>query len=133
MQSLRRFRKLVVLAALVWLPMTVFAQICATHVVVTRIGGSQNPASVAPEDMGRVDSGLAQPALAVVDAATLWQPVDDYDSGCAMKAMCAFASMSALVSSSHDVHVSDDVLVPLAGEIGFSTRELSPDTPPPRR
>ena len=133
MQSLRRFRKLVVLAALVWLPMTVFAQICATHAVVTRIGGSQNPASVALEDMGRVDSKRAQPALAVVDAATLWQPVDDYDSGCAMKAMCAFASMSALVSSSHDVHVTDDVLVPLAGEIGFSTRELSPDTPPPRR
>ena len=133
MQSLRRFRKLVVLAALVWLPMTVFAQICATHAVVTHIGGSQNPALVAPEDMGRVDSGLAQPALAVVDAATLWQAADDYDSGCDMKAMCAFASMSALVSSSHDVHVTDDLLVPLAGEIAFSTRELSPDTPPPRR
>ena len=133
MQSLRRFRKLVVLPALAWLPMSVFAQVCATHAMVAHMGGPQHPALVAPEDMGRVDSGLAQPALAVVDAATLWQPVDDYDSGCAMKAMCAFASMSALVSSSHHVHVTDDLLVPLAGEIAFSTRELSPDTPPPRR
>ena len=34
MQTLRRFRKLIVLVALIWLPMTVFAQVCATQCLV---------------------------------------------------------------------------------------------------
>ena len=34
MQTLHRFRKLIVLVALIWLPMTVFAQVCATQCFV---------------------------------------------------------------------------------------------------
>ena len=134
MQSLRRFRKLIVLAALVWLPMSVFAQICATHALVSHIGGPQHPALVAPEEMSAAEAAHAasQPPLVVVDAATFWQSVDDYDSGCDMKSMCAFASLSALVSTTTDLTFANDTPVPLISTIAFSTRALTPDTPPPR-
>jgi hypothetical protein len=134
MQSLRRFRKLVVLAALVWLPMTVFAQICATHALLAHIGGPQHPALVAPEEMSVTEAARAesQPPLVVVDSATFWQSVDDYDSGCDMKSMCAFAAMAALMSSTSNVTFVNNTSVPLLSEVAFSTRALTPDTPPPR-
>ncbi len=130
MQYLRRFRKLVVLAALVWLPMSVFAQICATHALVSHIGGPQHPALPAPEEMSPADA--AQSALAVVDAATFWQSVDDYDSGCDAKSMCAFAAMTALMPFTNDLSFANGTPVPGMREIAFSTRALTPDTPPPR-
>ena len=132
MQSLCRFRKLVVLAALLWLPMSVFAQICATHTLLSHLGGPQHPALVAPEEMGRAEARLAQQTLVVVDAATFWQSVDDYDSGCDMKSICAFASLSALVSTTTDLTFARDTPVPQTSEIAFFTRALTPDTPPPR-
>jgi hypothetical protein len=134
MQSLRRFRKLVVLAAFVWLPMTVFAQICATHALLAHMGGPQHPALVAPEEMSVADAArtASEPVLAVVDAVTFWQSVDDYDTGCDVKSICAFGSMAALVSSATDLTFSNDTALPLAGRIAFSTRAQSPDTPPPR-
>ena len=134
MQSLRRFRKFVVLAALVWLPMSVFAQICATHALVAQIGGPQHPGLVAPEEMTPAEAAHAgtQPVAVVVDAATFWQSVDDYDSGCDMKSMCAFAAMTALMSFTSDLTFARDTPVPLTRDIAFSTRALTPDTPPPR-
>ena len=134
MQSLRNVRKLVVLAALVWLPMSVFAQICATHALVAHIGGPQHPALVAPEEMSVADAALAQShrPLVVVDAATFWQSVDDYDAGCDMKSMCAFASLSGLVVTTTSLSLANDTPVPLMSEVAFSTRALTPDTPPPR-
>ncbi len=134
MQSLRRFRKFVVLAALVWLPMSVFAQICATHALVSHMVGPQHPALVAPGEMSGAKAARAalQPPLVVVDAATFWQSVDDYDAGCDMKPMCAFASLSALVFTTSDLTFADDTAVPLISKVAFSTRALTPDTPPPR-
>ncbi len=130
MQSLRRFRKLVVLAALVWLPMSVFAQICATHALVSQMGGPQHPALVAPGEVSVAEA--VQPPLAVVDAVSFWQSVDDFEPSCDMKSMCAFASFSVLTSATTDVSFANDTLVPLTRAIVFSTRELTPDTPPPR-
>lgn len=133
MQSLCRFRRLVVLAALVWLPISVFAQICATHTLVSRMGGPPHPALVALAEVSVVDAARSQPALAVVDAATFWQSVDDFDSGCDMKSMCAFAALAVLASDgSHTVKFSLNTPLAFLSEIAFSTRELSPDTPPPR-
>ena len=134
MQSLRRFRKLVVLAALVWLPMSVFAQICATHAFLAHIGGPQHPALIAPEEMSAAEAAHAamQPPLVVVDAAAFWQSVDDFESACDMKSMCAFASLSAVVSTTTDLTFANDTLVPLTRDVVFSTRALTPDTPPPR-
>ena len=135
MQSLRRFRKLVVLAALVWLPMSVFAQICATHSLVSHIGGPQLPALVAPEEMSAaeaVHSALQAPVV-VIDAATFWQSVYDYDAGCDAKSMCAFASLSAMMSTTTAPTFARDTPVPLVSALAFSTRALTPETPPPRR
>jgi hypothetical protein len=134
MQSLRRFRKLVVLAALVWLPMSVFAQICATHALVSHIGGPQHPALIAPEEMSVAEAAHAASHrhLVVVDAATFWQSVDDYDSGCDIKSMCAFASMAVLVTTTADLKFAKDTPIPYLREIAFSTHVLTPDTPPPR-
>ena len=133
MYSLRRFHKFVVLAALVWLPMSVFAQICATHTMVSRMGGMQNPALVALDgsNVAALESVQSEPPLAV-DAAIFWQSVDDYDAGCDMKSMCAFASLSALVSTTTDATFADEALLPSVLEIEFSTRSLTPVTPPPR-
>jgi hypothetical protein len=137
MQFLRRFRKLIALAALVWLPMSVYAQVCATHVLVANIGGPQHPALIAPEEMRQIGhnhgtADVAESVLVVVDAATFWQSVDDYDAGCDMKSVCAFASLAAVVYETSEVVITHDTPVPPVGEIAFATRSLTPDTPPPR-
>ena len=134
MYSLRRFHKLVVLAALVWLPMSVFAQICATHATLSRIDGVQHAALIAATEFSntQLPSVQSRPPLAVGDAASFCQPVVDYDAGCDMKSMCAFASLAALVATNTDMTFADDALVLSVHEIAFSTRALTPDTPPPR-
>ena len=135
MHSLRRFHKFVVLTALLWLPMSVFAQICATHALVSHIGSEQHPALIALEktDVSALELVQSKPAVAAVDEATFWQSADDYDVGCDMKSMCTFASLSALVSVTTDVSTFvDGILVPPVRETAFSTRSLTPDTPPPR-
>ena len=134
MQSLRRFHKLVVLAAFVWLPMTVFSQICATHAFVSHLGGPLHPALIAPEEMSvaKAVHAALQPPKTVVDAATFWQSLDDFESGCDMKSMCAFASFAALMSTTSDVTFTNDTPIPLISAIAFSTRALTPATPPPR-
>lgn len=130
MQSLRRFRKLLVLAALVWLPMSVFAQICATHAVASHLAGPQHSALIAPDGISASDAELAP--LVAVDAAMFWQAVDDYDTCCDMQSVCAFAAMTALMSSATKLSVGNDTPIPLTREIAFLTRALTPDTPPPR-
>ena len=133
MYSLRRFHKFVVLTALLWLPMSVFAQICATCALVSHIGSKQHPALIAPEKMDVSALELVQSKPAAADVATFWQSADDYDASCDMKSMCAFASLSALVSATMDVSTFvDGILVPPVRETAFSTRVLTPDTPPPR-
>ena len=134
MQSLRRFRKFVVLAALVWLPMSVFAQICATHAIVAQIGGPQHPALIAPEEMSAAEVAptVSHPHRVVVDAATFWQSVDDFEPGCDMQSTCAFAAMTALMTSSSDPVFNHDEFVALTRDVTFSTHVLTPDTPPPR-
>lgn len=114
--------------------MSVFAQICATHAMVSHLGGLQHPAVIAPEEINNIQwtSVQSRPSLAVVDGATFWQSVDDFEPGCDMKSMCAFASLSALASTTTDATFADDALVPSVHEIAFSTRSLTPVTPPPR-
>ena len=132
---IRYLRKVVVLAALVWLPMSVFAQICATHALVSHIGGPHHPALIEPEEMSAAAAShtASQPPLVVVDAAIFWQSVDDFESGCDMKSMCAFASLSALVSTTTDLAFARDTPILRTSAIAFSTRALTPETPPPRR
>ena len=114
--------------------MSVFAQICATHALVSHMGGPRHPALVAPEELSvaKAMQVAVQPPLVVVDAATFWQSVDDFDASCDMKSMCAFASVTALVSTTTDLTFANETLVPLIGAIAFSTRVPTPDTPPPR-
>jgi hypothetical protein len=134
MRLLHRSRKLIVLAVLVWLPMSVFAQVSAMHALVSHIGGPQHPALIAPEEMSAAEAARAasQPPLAVVDAALFWQSVDAYEAGCDAKSICTFASMAAVVSSTTDLTFANAASVPPLVEIAFSTHVLTPDTPPPR-
>ena len=134
MQSLRRrrhIRTFIVLAALVWLPMSVFAQICATQALASL----QHPALVAPAQMSEarvVAAHVVESTAIATHAATFWQSVDNYESGCDMKAVCAIAALSALLSSSDAVHFGQDPALSSIDDTAFSTRTLIPDTPPPR-
>ena len=124
MQSLRRFRKFVVLAALVWLPMTVFAQICATSAQLGRLAGSLHLAMVTS-----VDSTQAQ-AITLQATTTA---VDDAGCDCDMKAVCAFAALSVLAPDAALMMAFKPVpQLPPANFTAFSTRLPVPDTPPPR-
>jgi hypothetical protein len=124
MQSLRRFRKLIVLAALVWLPMTVFAQICATSAQAGLLAGLLQLSMVVAVD-------ATQPAAITTPPTSA--DVDDTACDCDMKAVCAFAALSVLAPDAAATTVIEPVMfVPLAGITAFSTRLPVPDTPPPR-
>ena len=137
MQTLHRFRKLIALAALIWLPMTVFAQVCATQMLIAAIGGMDHPGLVQPGDsrthLGHTMAADAQVVAIVVDADTFWRSVDTFDSGCDMRSVCTFAGFAVVTSSlpagmvfssSNNNYVSTSP--------AFTTRSQTPDTPPPR-
>jgi len=130
MQTLRRFRKLIALVALIWLPMTVFAQVCATQCLVMSLQTSgvfshtsdSEPAKQTTASNAAV-SGHSAPSFAAADS-------DGHD--CDMKAVCAFAALIPLTSMQQDIAVS--VIrnaIPTVGVLFASYRSIA-DTPPPR-
>ncbi len=141
MQTLRRFRKLIALVALIWLPMTVFAQVCVTQVVIAAIGGMDHPGLAQPGDMSQhLGDTTATTAAAstdvvtiVVDAETFWRSVETFDNGCDMQSVCAFAGFAVLTSSlPQGVAFSSQHNAYASISPAFATRSLIPDTPPPR-
>ena len=130
MQTLHRFRKLIALVALIWLPMTVFAQVCATQCHVM----SMQTSGVLSRAMDRQSAKQAATSTAAVsgDAASSFASADSDDHDCDMKAVCAFAALIPLKSAQHDLSVSviRDA-VPTMGFLYASYRSIA-DTPPPR-
>ena len=126
MQSLRRFRKLIVLVALIWLPMTVFAQVCATQCLVM----SMHTSGVFAHAVDRQSAKQEPTSTAAVSGA--YASGDSDDHACDMKAVCAFAALIPLTSAQHDLSVSviRDA-VPTMGVLFASYRSIV-DTPPPR-
>ena len=130
MQTLRRVRKLIVLVALIWLPMTVFAQVCATQCLVF----SMQTSGVLSRAMDRQSAKQEPTSTAAVsgDAASSFVSADSVDHNCDMTAVCAFAALIPLTSAQHDLSVSvirDSV--PTMGALFASYRSIV-DTPPPR-
>ncbi len=124
MHSWHRFRKLVVLAALVWLPMTVFAQICATSAQAGRLAGSLHLTAVAGTNAAQSQANTTQATSA---------DIDDAGCGCDMKALCAFAALSVLAPDTVvPTFIKPVAISPPTSMTSFSTRSPVPDTPPPR-
>ena len=130
MQSLRRFRKLIVLVALIWLPMTVFAQVCATQCLVMSMQTSGVFAHAV--DSQSAKQATTSNAAVFVAYASSFASGDSDDHDCDMKAVCAFAALIPLTSAQHDLSVSviRDA-VPTMGVLFASYRSIA-DTPPPR-
>jgi hypothetical protein len=133
-----RFIRIVALAlALAWVPMSAFAQACATHSVALKTGGTSHPAmpqtmeefaAVGLEGVEFTDGTRA----VVIDAETFWHSVDSYDDGCQAKALCTatYAAATSRATASPQL----DARAPLqpAANTEFSSRNPAPDTPPPR-
>ena len=141
MQTLRRFRKLIALAALIWLPMTVFAQVCATQAMMAATGGMHHPALVqigdSPSHLGHSmvahTVANADAVAIVVDAETFWHSVDTFDAGCDMQSVCAFAGFAVVTSTAPaDLLFSHADSAYASAALLFASRALTPDTPPPR-
>jgi hypothetical protein len=126
-------RKIAFLAAIFWLPMSVFAQFCVTHSLAMKIGGHDHPAMVTLNDVqaGAVAT-MADPALTVIDASTFWASVDDYEEGCDQAGMCALASVAAPVSTTTNIDFEASSPRAFHATPVFSTRASAPDIPPPR-
>ena len=125
----RLLRPLIVVLALVWLPMTVLAQHCATAGAFTSIGGHSHPALAQPGD------ALYEPLppqLAVVDAAAFWQAVEEYGACSPDAALCALASPAPLSTATDRLQLAAVPECPTCGTCRFHSLILTPDTPPPR-
>ena len=130
MQTLHRFRKLVVLVALIWLPMTVFAQVCATQCLVM----SMQTGGVFAHAVDRQSAKQATTSNAAVsrDAASSFVSADSDDHDCGMKDVCAFAALIPLAGTQQNLNVSVvRHAVPTVSFLFASYRSIA-DTPPPR-
>ena len=130
MQSLRRFRKLIVLVALIWLPMTVFAQVCATQCLVM----SMQTSGVLSRAFDSQSAKQATTSNAAVsgDAASSFVSADSDDHDCDMKDVCAFAALIPLAGTQQNLTVSVvRHAVPTVSFLFASYRSIA-DTPPPR-
>ena len=126
MQTLHRFRKLIVLVALIWLPMTVFAQVCATQCLVM----SMQTSGVLSRAFNSQSAKQATTSNSAVSGAYASAYSDDHE--CDMTVICAFAALIPLAGAQHDPSVSviRDA-VPTMGFLFASYRSIA-DTPPPR-
>jgi hypothetical protein len=130
-------RKFALLAAFFWLPMSVFAQFCATHSLAMKIGGHDHPALVTAYDKvndaqhGAVMTVL-DAAVMVIDASTFWASVDDYDDSCDQTGICALAAIAAPISTITSVNFETASPRVVNAMHIFTTRATAPDTPPPR-
>ena len=130
MQTLRRFRNLIVLVALIWLPMTVFAQVCATQCLVI----SMQTSGVLSRAMDRQSAKQAATSTAAVSGAyaSSFASGDSDDHECDMKDVCAFAALIPLAGTQQNVTVSVvRHAVPTVSFLFASYRSIA-DTPPPR-
>ena len=130
MQTLHRFRKLIVLVALIWLPMTVFAQVCATQCLVM----SMQTSGVFAHAMDRQSAKQATTSNAAVfvDATSSFVSADSDDHECDMTVVCAFAALIPLAGTQQNVTVSVvRHAVPTVSFLFASYRSIA-DTPPPR-
>ena len=134
----RRLIRILALAlALAWVPMSAFAQMCATHSVAIKTGGMTHPAmpqtveEFAAVGLDGVEFADGVTAV-VIDAQTFWHSVDTFDDGCEAKALCAF-TYAATTSRDTDAAQFDAASPHLmAPNAEFSSRNPAPDTPPPR-
>ena len=130
MQTLHRFRKLIALVVLIWLPMTVFAQVCATQCRVMSMQTS-GVLSRAFDSQSAKQATTSNSAVSG-NAASSFASADSDDHDCDMKAVCAFAGLIPLTSAQQDIAVSATRnAVPTISFLFVSYRSIA-DTPPPR-
>ena len=130
MKFLRHFRKLIVLVALIWLPMTVFAQVCATqcHVMSMQTSGVLSRAV----DRQTAKQAATSTAAVFVDVNSSFVSADSDDHECDMTAVCAFAALIPLAGTQQNLTVSVvRHAVPTVSFLFASYRSIA-DTPPPR-
>ena len=130
MQTLNRFRQLIVLVALIWLPMTVFAQVCATQCLVMSMQTS-GMLSRAIDSQSAKLATISDSAVSS-DATSSFASADSGDHDCDMKAVCAFAALIPLTSGQQDIAVSATPNSVLATGFLFASYRSIADTPPPR-
>lgn len=125
----RLARPLLLAAALIWLPMSAFAQHCATAGVFAQIGGHDHPALPQPTD---AHYEPLPSDVVVVDASTFWQAVDDYGACGPNAALCALAFVPALAHAPAVGLPTALTEIPARSEPGFRSHVCGPATPPPR-
>jgi hypothetical protein len=125
--------------ALAWLPMSTFAQICATHSMAMKTGGAHHPAlpqSVAEFEAAALEGVVSLDSLGatviVVDAETFWHSVDTYEDNCHSKALCAFAGAAVPPLTSSVVAFDSELVFDSTQSFFPRSRVSAPATPPPR-
>lgn len=136
MLSTRFIRIVAIVLGLTWLPITAFAQMCATHSIAMSVGGPQHPAmphTIEEAHAANFDSLAPIAKAIVVDAETFWHSVDSFDDGCqSQMAMCALVAVAILTSSNATFTIdSMQTMVALPSNFPRSI-EHAPESPPPR-
>jgi hypothetical protein len=134
MFSVRIIRAIALSLALVWLPMSAFAQLCATHSMATKIGGTGHPALPQNADELLQAHGLdaSFTKLAVVDAEMFWHSVDNYDEPCQATTMCALTNAVLVTESSAFLSPGISQALVSRESVFPHSYERAPATPPPR-
>ncbi|MFN3629219.1 MAG: hypothetical protein ACK4XK_04035 [Casimicrobiaceae bacterium] len=122
-------RPLLITATLVWLLMSLLAQQCATGCAFSQVGGHDRPALPQPADAGYESLPAS---FVAVDASTFWRAGEDCHSGGPSAALCALASIPALIHAPAAGGPTALNEVPAVPEPGFRSHVPHPDTPPPR-
>ena len=130
MQTLLRSRKLLVLVAFIWLPMTVFAQVCATQCLLMSLqehGAFSIALRGEPAKSGADSTGVVS-----VDSRASFAALDVEDHDCDMKAVCAFSTLILITSAQKNLALSVARESVATTGILFVSYPSTVDTPPPR-
>jgi hypothetical protein len=131
--KVRRFHRLWLAAiAILWFATSTHALARSTMMMMSNLGDANHPALVATSELDAQVNGANSDNMIVIDAATFWASVDEYDGGNECKAFCASISVAVIAQTSLLNFVASPGALPSRNTSEPHSFIPAIDTPPPR-
>jgi hypothetical protein len=131
--KVRRFHRLWLAAiAILWFAASTHALARSTMMMMSNLGDSNHPALVTTSELDAQVNWANGENTIVIDAATFWASVDEYDCCSECKAFCASVSVAVIAQTALPNLVASPNAVPSQDTSEPHSFIPAIDTPPPR-
>jgi hypothetical protein len=131
--KVRRFHRVWLAAiAILWFAASTHALARSTMTMMSNLGDSNHPALITASEVDAQLNWATSENMVVVDTATFWASVDEYDCCSECKAFCASVSVAVIAQTALPNLVASPNAVPSQDTSEPHSFIPAIDTPPPR-